>query len=56
MFLTLAERVPLRLEASYRTSGDLKTPLGSLGNTGVDSWSIAAGTSWVGDRGYVGLS
>ncbi len=56
MFLPLAERVPLRLEASYRTSGDLKTPLGSLGNTGVDSWSLAAGTSWVGDRGYVGLS
>ena len=56
MFLPLAERVPLRLEASYRTSGDLKTPLGKLENTGVDSWSFAAGTSWVGDRGYVGFS
>lgn len=50
----LTDHVPIRIEAGGRTSGDLRTPLGRLGNTGTESWSLGGGTSWVGDRGHVG--
>lgn len=46
----------LRAEASGRLAGDLRTPAGRLGNTGVASAGGALGVSKVGDWGYSGLS
>ncbi len=50
----LAEHIPLRIGASRRVSGDLKTPLGTLQGTQTDTWSASAGSSWVDDWGYAG--
>ena len=52
----VAERVPLRIEASGRRADDLKTPEGVLGNTAADTWSAGAGASYVADWGYAGAS
>ena len=52
----LTERVPLRLEASGRTAGDLKTPAGLLSNTAADTWNAGAGASYVGEWGHAGAS
>ena len=52
----VSDRVPLRIEASGRRAGDLKTPAGVLGNTAADTWSAGAGTSYVADWGYAGAS
>ncbi len=52
----VVERVPVRFELARRTSGDLATPVGDLSNTGADSWTASLGTSWVGDRGYLGAA
>ena len=54
--IPLNEHVPLRAEVSVRSAGDLATPLGHLLNTGLDSWNVGVGTSWVGDRGFIGAS
>lgn len=45
-----------RIEGSGRSAGDLRTPAGRLGNTGITSGSGAVGLSKVGDWGYSGLS
>ncbi len=52
----LANRVPLRVEASGRRAGDLNTPAGVLANTGGDTWSAGAGASYVADWGHAGAS
>ena len=50
----VTEHIPLRIEATKREGGDLRTPIGSLAGTQTDVWSVAAGTSWVDDWGYAG--
>ena len=52
----IAERVPLRVEVAARTSGDLKTPAGTLLNTDGELWSGGAGTAYVADWGRLGAS
>ena len=52
----IAERVPLRIEASGRRAGDLNTPVGVLRNTGGDTWNVGAGTSYVADWGHAGAA
>jgi iron complex outermembrane receptor protein len=52
----LTDRIPLRLELSGRTAGDLRTPVGPLQNTGIQTWNAGVGTSWVGDDGHVGAA
>ncbi|MYI06421.1 MAG: TonB-dependent receptor [Gemmatimonadetes bacterium] len=52
----VSERIPLRLEVTGRTSGDLRTPAGQLGNTSVETLNAGAGGSRVGDWGHVGGS
>jgi iron complex outermembrane recepter protein len=54
MQLALSGSVPLRVEVTGRTSGDLRTPAGTLDNTGADSWTAGAGTAYVSDWGHVG--
>ena len=52
----IAERVPLRVELTARTAGDLKTPAGTLLNTDGELWSGGAGTAYVADWGRLGTS
>ena len=52
----VSERVPLRVEASGRTAGDLRTPLGQLANTDGETVNVGAGGSYVGGWGHVGGS
>ncbi len=52
----LTEHIPVRLEFTRRTSGDLKTPAGTLNNTNTDLLEVSGGTSWVDDRGHVGAT
>lgn len=56
LLFPITERIPVRIELAGRTSGDLGTPIGDLVNTGGDSWTFAVGSSWIGDRGYIGVS
>lgn len=46
----------VRLEGSARTAGDLRTPAGVLENTESHTYSLSAGGSLVGERGYAGIS
>jgi len=52
----VTEHVPVRIELGGRTSNDLSTPLGVLGNTGSETWSVGGGTAWVDDWGHVGTA
>ena len=52
----LTEQIPVRLEFTRRTSGDLKTPAGTLNNTNTDLLEVSGGTSWVDDWGHVGAT
>ena len=52
--MAVTEHIPLRIEVSKRQGGDLRTPIGRLAGTQTDTWSVAAGTSWVDDWGYAG--
>lgn len=45
-----------RLEGTGRTAGDLRTPLGTTSNTGLDTFNGAAAASWVGEWGHAGTS
>ena len=54
--LAASERIPLRLELTGRTAGDLRTPAGQLTNTNGETLSVGAGGSWVADWGHVGAS
>ena len=51
-----AERVPVRIEAAARRSGDLSTPLGTLPGTDGDMWSAGAGAAYVTEWGHLGAS
>jgi iron complex outermembrane receptor protein len=51
-----AGRVALRAEGSGRHAGDLRTPLGTLANTGLDTYSASAGAAYIGSRGYAGAA
>ncbi len=55
-FLAASERVPVRVEVAARTSGDLKTPAGTLVNTDGGLWSGGAGAAYVADWGHMGGS
>ena len=46
----------LRAEASGRTAGDTRTPLGVLPSTQLGGYNAAAGASWIHDRGFAGVS
>ncbi len=52
----VTEHLPLRMEVSGRTGGDLKTPLGTLFNTDGQVWSGGVGSAYVGDWGHLGAS
>lgn len=54
--VALADRVPLRVEASGRWSDDLRTPVGVLGNTEADTWALGTGASYNADWGHVGAA
>ena len=54
--VAIAESVPLRVEATARTAGDLKTPGGTLLNTDGELWIGGAGTAYVADWGRLGAS
>jgi len=46
----------LRGEASYRKTGDMKTPLGSLKNSDIKTLNFSGGMSFINDWGYIGTS
>lgn len=52
--LPIAERIPVRVELSGRTSGDLTTPAGTLQNTRAESWGAGGGASYVSEWGHAG--
>jgi iron complex outermembrane recepter protein len=54
--LAAGSRVAIRADGSYRTAGDLRTPEGTLANTGLRTYSLSAGASRVGPRGHIGAS
>ena len=39
-----------------RRAGDLETPDGLVANSDLDATTLSAGTSWIGDRGFVGVA
>lgn len=43
-----------RAEATGRTGGDMRTPAGMLENTSYDTYSLSAGSAWVGNWGHLG--
>ena len=55
-FFAAGERVPVRVEVAARTSGDLKTPAGTLVNTDGGLRSGGAGAAHVADWGHMGAS
>jgi hypothetical protein len=46
----------LRAEGSARTGGDLRTPVGSLGNTDLRTYNGSASLALVGERGHAGVA
>ena len=52
----LTSHIPVRLELSRRSSGDLTTPVGLLQNTNTDIREVSGGTSWVDDWGHAGAT
>lgn len=51
-----AKGFTVRGEGSFRKAGDIRTPVGRLGNTSVQTVGAAFGASAVRDWGYTGLS
>ena len=52
----LTSHIPVRLELSRRSTGDLTTPVGLLQNTNTDIREVSGGTSWVDDWGHAGAT
>jgi len=52
----MGERFAFRVEGSGRSSGDVQTPLGRLGDTDVVGINASAGVSWIPEWGYLGIS
>ena len=48
--------VAARLEGSGRTAGDLQTPIGTLGNTDLNTYNAAVGLGGGGEWGHAGAS
>jgi iron complex outermembrane receptor protein len=46
----------LHADAVHRETGDVDTPLGTLGNTAIRTDSASLGGSWIGTRGFFGAS
>lgn len=46
--------VGYRLEGNGRIAGNTRTPLGTLPNTGIESFGGAVGAAWVSDFGHAG--
>jgi iron complex outermembrane receptor protein len=46
----------VRAEASARASGDVRTPAGTLLNTGARTYGAAAGGAWIGEAGHAGAA
>lgn len=44
------------VDAAWRDAGDYAIPGGTLANSFVETKNGAAGASWIGDRGFVGLA
>jgi iron complex outermembrane receptor protein len=51
---SLGTGMALRGEVSARTAGDLQTPSGALDNTDLETLTLSAGGSWIGDGAYAG--
>ncbi|MDX2185001.1 MAG: TonB-dependent receptor [Gemmatimonadaceae bacterium] len=56
VFTTARGRTALRLEASGRQAGDLRTPGGVMTNTGLGTYNAAIGVSRIGPEGHVGVA
>lgn len=52
----VGDHFAVRAEASARTAGDTRTPLGMLPSTALDGYNAAAGASWIHERGFAGIS
>lgn len=52
--MTSVGPVALRLEGSSRTAGDLRTPLGTLANSELETHNVSAGASVIHGLGHVG--
>jgi iron complex outermembrane recepter protein len=48
--------IAVRGEGSFRSAGDVHTPSGRLENTGLETYTLAAGASRVGGRGHAGVA
>ncbi len=53
---SLTDRVAARIEASGRLAGDLRTALGDLENTGIETYNASVGLSVVDDWGHAGAA
>ncbi|MDZ7778566.1 MAG: TonB-dependent receptor [Gemmatimonadota bacterium] len=56
MRAAVTDRIPVRVEVGGRSSGDLQTPVGTLENTGTNSWNAGAGAAWVEENGHFGAA
>ena len=54
MFRDGIGEVGYRFEVNGRVTGDTRTPLGTLPNTGMETWGGAAGAAWVSSFGHAG--
>ena len=52
----VTDRIPVRFEIGGRSSGDLRTPIGRLENTGAERWNAGGGVAWVEERGHIGAA
>ncbi|MEX0836823.1 MAG: TonB-dependent receptor plug domain-containing protein, partial [Gemmatimonadota bacterium] len=52
----VTDRIPVRLEVGGRSSGDLRTPIGRLENTGAERWNVGGGVAWVEENGHIGAA
>lgn len=55
-FGPLSNSLAYRVDSSVRTSGDMYTPEGRLGNTGITTINASAGVSYIRNWGMVGVS
>jgi iron complex outermembrane receptor protein len=56
VFTTARGKTALRVEATARQAGDLRTPGGVMTNTGLATYNAAVGASRIGPEGHVGVA
>lgn len=56
VLVPLQDRFALRAELGGRTSGDVRTPLGTLGDSDLQASGGSLGLSWIPSWGYLGVS